>query len=183
MPIPHLKANSIDLLTEQFGEDRIGIPDDRHDPRRHLLNWPETHADMKPIENPLDCLFRRSIDEIARTVRSISKDPDPRSPRPTAVFKCGFHESYGIAHRVVCDLSKTAAQPAFTLDAACDNVVFAQAHHSVGSHIGSIDRNAKVWCRCNGFAPWLRQVVLVRLSDPLIESVTYCECMATQGSV
>jgi hypothetical protein len=32
MPIPHLKANSIDLLTEQFGQDRIGIPDDRHDP-------------------------------------------------------------------------------------------------------------------------------------------------------
>src|SRR6202042_569450 len=48
MPIPHLKTNSIDLLTEQFGQDRIGIPDDRHDPRRHLLNWPQTHADMKP---------------------------------------------------------------------------------------------------------------------------------------
>src|ERR1700734_1683568 len=78
---------------------------------------------MKPIENPLGCLFRRSIDEIAQTVRSISQHPDPRSPRPTVVFKCGFHESYGIAHRVLCDPSKTAAQPAFTRDAACDNVV------------------------------------------------------------
>jgi hypothetical protein len=79
--------------------------------------------------------------------------------------------------------AKAASQPAFTLDAACDNVVFPQADHSVGSHIGSIDRNAKVSCRCNGFAPWLRPVILVRLSDPLIESATYCECMATQGSV
>jgi hypothetical protein len=78
----------------------------------------------------------------------------PRCRRPTVVFECGFHESCGIAHRVLCDPSKTAAQPAFTLDAACDNVVFPQAHHSVGSHIGSIDRNAKVSCRCNGFAPW-----------------------------
>jgi hypothetical protein len=61
MPIPHLEADSIDLLTEQFGQDRIGIPDNRRDPRRHLLNWPETHADMKPIENPVGCLFRRSM--------------------------------------------------------------------------------------------------------------------------
>jgi hypothetical protein len=123
------------------------------------------------------------MDEIAQTVRSISQHPDPRCPRPTVVFKCGFHESFGIAHRVLCDPSKTAAQPAFTLDSACYNVALSQAHHRVGSHIGSIDRNAKVSCRRNGFAPWLRPVVLVRLSDPLIESVTYCECMATQGSV
>jgi hypothetical protein len=92
-------------------------------------------------------------------------------------------KSFRIAHRVLCDPSKTAAQPAFTLDSACYNVVLAQAQHRVGSHLGSIDRNAKVSRHRNGFAPWLRPVILVRLSDPLIESVTYCECMATQGSV
>jgi hypothetical protein len=86
-------------------------------------------------------------------------------------------------HRVLCDPSKTAAQPAFTLEVTCDNVELAQAHHSVGSHIGSIDRNAKVSCRRNRFAPWLRPVILFPLSGPLIESVTYCECMGTQGSV
>jgi hypothetical protein len=84
---------------------------------------------MKPIQNPVGCLFRRSINDIAQTVRSISQHPDPRCPRPTVVFKCGLHENFGIAHRVLCDPSKTAAQPAFTLDSACHNVVLPQAHY------------------------------------------------------
>ena len=86
-------------------------------------------------------------------------------------------------HGMLRHPSKIAPQPALTLNSACYNVVFPQAHHSVGSHISPIDRNAKGLCGCNGFAPWFRPVVLVRFSSSHIESISDRECMATQRSV
>src|SRR5260370_42289361 len=82
IPIPHLKANPIDLLTEQFGQDGIGIPDDRRDPGRHLLYWPQTHADVKPIENP-DCLQPPS----GRSVMRVPTGTAELAPRESRIQK------------------------------------------------------------------------------------------------
>jgi hypothetical protein len=81
---------------KQFVQDRIGIPNDRRNAWRHLLNWPQTHADVKPVENPVGRLLRRTIYEIAQTIRTISQHPDAGCLCPTVVIECGFHENLGM---------------------------------------------------------------------------------------
>jgi hypothetical protein len=71
----------------------------------------------------------------------------------TVVFERSFHECLGIAHWVLCDPSKTATLLTLALNAACHNVVLPQTHHPIGSHIGSVDGNAEMLGRWNGFTP------------------------------
>jgi hypothetical protein len=120
--VPHLIADSGQSISDHSRGNGLSVGQLLRNSGPHLLDRPQPHTDMKPIENGAPLFASCAAYDGTKSISSVRQRCDWDTRHPAIVLK-GRSQKRRRITSALCDPGKPGPQPGTWLRAACYNVM------------------------------------------------------------